>query len=122
MSAKTTQKPRENHVKPTQKCGNAAAMRKALDEIIETIDLWRSDGTMKYWQYSPLFDIADAALSAPPRNCDVGTPEEQIERHNSYCLSGVHCTYTCRRCYAQWAQMPYDNKPTATNEKQESAK
>ena len=108
--------------KNTQRCGNAAAMREALDEIIETIDFWRIDGTMKYWQYSPLFDIADSARSAPPRNCDVGTAEEQIERHNAYCLSRNRCDYACHSCFPKWAQMPYDNKPTATNEKQEESK
>ena len=50
--------------------GNAAAMREALDDILELIDKWRTDNMMEHWQYSQLFDIADAALAAPPRNCD----------------------------------------------------
>lgn len=46
-------------------------MREALEEIIDTINEWRSNGEMmEHWQYSKLFDIADTALSAPPRNCD----------------------------------------------------
>jgi len=57
--------------------GNIAAMREALDDIIDKIDTWRSDGTIEHWQYSQLFDIADAALAAPVRNCDrFATAEE----------------------------------------------
>ena len=49
---------------------NAAEMREALNEIKDTIDEWRTNDEMDHWQYSKLFDITDAALSAPPRNCD----------------------------------------------------
>ena len=49
-----------------------------------------------------------AALSAPPRNCDVGTAEEQIKRHRKWCkrdkcLPGIPCSV----CFAKWAQLPY---------------
>lgn len=50
--------------------GNSAAMREALDEILEQIDNWRTKGIMEHWQYSQLFDIADAAIATPARNCD----------------------------------------------------
>ena len=30
-------------------------------------------------------DMANAALSDPPRNCDVGTAEEQTRRWNRFC-------------------------------------
>lgn len=50
--------------------GNMAAMREALEDVLEKIDRWRTDGVMEHWQYSQLFDIADSALAAPPRNCD----------------------------------------------------
>lgn len=63
--------------------GNAAAMRKALKEMID----W-ADAALKH---HPNVYIADAlkqikvfgetALSAPPRNCDVGTVTEQYKRH-----------------------------------------
>ena len=49
--------------------GNAVAMREALEAIKDTLDKWRLNG-VEYWQYSELFDIANTALSAPPRNCD----------------------------------------------------
>lgn len=63
------------------------------------------------------------ALAAPPRNCDVGTAEEQAERFNEFCF-GVKCA-ECRAhftpehkteakrfgrvyCVTKWAQMPYE--------------
>ena len=49
--------------------GNTAKMREALEAIKDTLDKWRLNG-VEYWQYSELFDIANTALSAPPRNCD----------------------------------------------------
>lgn len=70
-----------------------------------------------------LADDIEAATRPPPRrNCDVGTPEEQMQRHDAYCLSGVCCNYFCRLCFAQWAQMPYGDKPTTTNNKHEESK
>ena len=54
----------------TMPAGNAAAMREAVDAAIEKIDKWRSEGTMEHWQYSQLFDILDAALAEPARNCE----------------------------------------------------
>lgn len=57
----------------------------------------------------------DAALDSPPRNCDVGTAEEQEKRHDKFCnatchgMSGYHCEYAprCVLCFSVWAQMEY---------------
>lgn len=92
--------------------------REALSEIIDTIDKWRTDGVMEHWQYSQLFDIADAALAEPLRNCEVGTPEEQMKRWNKFCMMQTGCNEcpghkshkrSCiiTLCFAHWAQMPY---------------
>ncbi len=72
----------------------------------------------------------DAALAKPPRNCDVGTAEEQKDRFHNFCLS--HSVYIdefheekcnpecpiaklfeqtphyCDNCQLVWAQMPYE--------------
>lgn len=61
-------------------------------------------------------DIADDVydlLHSPRRNCDVGTPEEQGERHEDYCeKQDMSCldddNLNCRTCFAKWAQMPYE--------------
>ena len=58
----------------------------------------------------------DAALFAPPRNCDVGTAEEQAERFIKLCRSHTApyrgCDGSCpllmsKKCSLAWAQMPY---------------
>ena len=54
-----------------------------------------------------------AALSAPPRNCDVGTPEEQHNRFMRFCDSksmGYCWGRGCRKCMAQWGQIPYEGE------------
>ena len=62
----------EQPVTDCNQLGNAAKMLKALNSIKDTLDEWRSNGEMmEHWQYSELFGIATAALSAPPRNCDI---------------------------------------------------
>ena len=64
-----------------------------------------------------------AALSTPPRNCDVGTAEEQAERFAKVCTAnskdGVRglCSEACpfgrdyqSECALAWAQMPYKER------------
>ena len=107
--------------------GNQQKMREAFDEIIEKIDAWRTDGTMEHWQYSQLFDIADYALSAPARQCDVDTPEEQAERFRNFCKMDYiseDCPDDCPlyrkdcstiRCPFAWAQTPYEAQEGENN-------
>lgn len=55
-------------------------------------------------------------LSAPPRNCDVGTAEEQSARFDAHCRKHMGC-FTCplrendggvpKHCEFAWSQMPY---------------
>lgn len=57
----------------------------------------------------------DAALAAPPRNCDVGTEQEQARRFLKYCMK-QDCEKACpfrdcknsHECAFAWAQMPYE--------------
>ena len=60
-------------------------LREALDDIIDKIDTWRSEGSMEHWQYSQLFDIADAALAEPPRNCDRLNVDDAFEAFTFMC-------------------------------------
>ena len=57
---------------------------------------------------------AKAALSAPPRNCNVGTSSEQYQRFLKYCKKNTggcdradRCVNPCAYCFSKWAQMPY---------------
>ena len=74
-------------------------------------------------EYVTLADIdadVDAALAAPPRNCDVGTPEEQARRFQLFCQAhrafDAGCSSNCpfvdtadiNHCQSGWAQLPYE--------------
>ena len=98
--------------------GNNKAMRKALFDIVML--------TMKVG-HSIRGDIACGiiaskakhALSAPLRNCDVGSAEEQEKRFKHFCAqnySACDVDMECCRCPIErekadcefaWAQMPY---------------
>ena len=99
--------------------GNAAALREALEYAIARAEearayLLRSADTKACME--ELINECRAALSAPPRNCDVGTAEEQERRFRRYCVTeecnryycGLGCKSVCiDRCAVAWSQMPY---------------
>ena len=91
--------------------------------------------TIPYWRVADLLnevkaaqDMAKSAISAPPRNCDVGSAEEQAERFRKFCEAHkpdehqftehgellcpstgcelIACNYG--QCALAWAQMPYE--------------
>ena len=104
---------------------NIKAMRDALNETQSVIEKCMEilnripDGV----EYDGLIDdVADElcdlrdshvkpALSAPPRNCDVGTADEQVKSYFSFCDR-----HTCQSCPAKgttdcgflWEQMTYE--------------
>lgn len=59
----------------------------------------------------------NAALAAPPRNCDVGSASEQSRRFCAFCrprlepCDGCSCLEGARhgRCEFVWGQMPYES-------------
>jgi len=100
--------------------GNAAAMREALAAIVAYWD-WNGFDAMRE---SRLKDMARAALAKPPRQCDVGTEQEQQDRFREFCRhyeSECECGIgrseaACPAfqggrnpdCSLWWAQMPYE--------------
>lgn len=106
--------------------GNAAAMREALLQCELFLGNVSRHGhpTLNPGDKCTACDGVDElrglvvrALAAPPRNCDVGTPEEQSERFAKYCDRFHRCNgCTCcgkvkyNRCEYFWAQMPYTAK------------
>ena len=65
--------------------------------------------------------VIDTALADPPRQCDVGTEEEQTVRFDAFVRDrrgDLNCTGKCPahngvdfgvvNCVLQWAQTPYD--------------
>lgn len=102
---------------------NMAEIRKAL-ESVRNWCLNRLGNSSYQVDVEGLLSVVNAALAAPPRNCDVGTPEEQIERWEEFCIAHheywkpsvsltaiQRCNCPCQQgnsCnYFIWAQMPY---------------
>lgn len=102
-----------------QPIGNAAAMREALVKIREYI-ITGNTGYEPKELLELILNWCDSSLTKPPRNCDVGTAEEQEKRFTEVCKAnsedGVRgiCSETCpfgrdyqSECALAWAQMKY---------------
>ena len=98
---------------------NVKAMRDALVKADAAFSLIVKSAWFIEANFHETKEVMDAsnaitsALAAPPRNCDVGTVEEQITRHRKWCksdncLPGIPCSV----CFAKWSQMPYEEGET----------
>jgi hypothetical protein len=132
--------------KDSLQVGNAATMREALEKFSavnfnrlkfpldgDSSAIYNSDKkeiTIPYWRVAELLnevkvaqDMARAALSAPPRNCDVGSAENQEARWQNFCNRFDDCMKCplnkgpglmdnglATRCFARWSQMPYGSE------------
>lgn len=104
--------------------GNTAKLREALESFVMEYDrpTFRECECTSCRRVTALVCHAKAALAAPPRNCDVGTAEEQAERFKRFCdehtdsgsnpscgmcpiLSAINRGGTKDRCPFYWAQM-----------------
>ena len=103
---------------------NVKAMREALEKVRRVLHCAIVAGILKGDDVNSAFNEVIAALSAPPRNCDVGTAEDQADRFDKFCYSHSKC-HQCPvqsiwnsthrkkrlreiiRCEIIWAQMPY---------------
>ena len=76
------------------KWGNMAVMRKALKvsrDFAEQIEGKTGEADVAD-DAGEIVETCEEALKSPPRNCDVGTPEEQIARFKKFCYSrGISC-------------------------------
>ena len=95
-------------MKNEEQYGDVAAMRAALEYAREVLALNGFVEPVKR---------CDAALAAPPRNCDVGTAEEQEARYFKLKKEHIHkitvcphmgCSYVPESLW--WAQMPYEEE------------
>ena len=94
--------------------GNATKIRKALAEIRDAAHVWISIGGISARRTIEMaFEVATAALAEPPRNCDVGTVEEQCARYIRFCRQHAPCDNgNCQLrmaydCKFTWGNMPY---------------
>ena len=87
---------------------DASALREAVEDVMQSNN------------FAYIKDRCAAALAARPRNCDVGTAEDQIRRFDHFCYVNrnmEHCCGDCpayhgdeAECFAHWAQMPYEER------------
>ena len=104
---------REAACEKSSQVGNSAAMREALEQI-DRIVYFKKRHTKEEVEAHRL---ATTVLTMPPRNCDVGTPEEQSARFDAHCRKHMGCL-TCplrekdggvpKHCEFAWSQMPYE--------------
>ena len=98
--------------------GNAAKMREALENIAEyakSANCHTEDSVMLEY-LNQIESWAEAALADPPRNCDVGTAEEQHARFYNFCDKIEECKECplwrggglASKCSVYWAQLPYE--------------
>ena len=107
------------------------SMREALEMMIALFDnrvicTSYANTPEEMEQIEELYRKVKAALAKPPRNCDMGTADEQAERYGRYCekftRDGMHCE-TCPccgkipfgKCEFAWAQMPYESEVSHGN-------
>lgn len=100
------------------KVNNNRKMREALKRIVAVC----ADAEVTDCQAREIVeDLAGEALSAPARNCDVGTAEEQNERFRRFCsrhwgtnsMDGDTCEFcplSSMECKFTWAQLPYEGE------------
>jgi len=94
---------------------------KTLQDALSAIDnMIREEanlaGVLTDAQASQIGFIQSMLIKFPLRNCDVGTPEEQYNRHDKYCRLQPTCrkclrgdvSPMCISCFARWAQRPYE--------------
>ena len=70
----------EQSVTDCNRIGNFSKILEALEQIHELLGIGGKPDTAMCIRYEAAYLIAKEALSAPQRNCDVGTAEEQAER------------------------------------------
>ena len=95
--------------------GNAAKLREAAVKALGNLErVFRvGDGRIHFVDIVGV-DCAKAelqdALAAPPRNCEIGTVADQLERFEKWFPASPYCDGQVHKMlvgYADWAQMPY---------------
>ena len=108
---------REATREKSSRVGNAAKMRNALSDACYAMFNFLKTQNGGYGEMAKALDKAKAALAVPPRNCDVGTDEEQSRRYEELCdrhTCGSRCSASGCPMYEHdcspfaWGQMPYE--------------
>jgi hypothetical protein len=93
----------------------SSKIREALKKANRTLGRWREDLPVSAWEEvdTTILEI-QTALAEPPRNCDVGTAEEQYVRFRDMCVNtnceGLVKHNTLSEYAFAWSQMPYEEE------------
>lgn len=105
---------RANAAMESLQVGNAAKMREALEWLFG-FGYITTDGGFHMPDAKMARNKIEEALAAPPRNCDIGTAEEQAERYMNFCRNHPKCIgcpcvgrVKYNQCEFAWLQMPYE--------------
>ena len=108
---------REATREKSSRVGNTEKMREALSDACYAMFNFLKTQNGGYGEMAKALDKAKAALAEPPRNCDVGTDEEQSRRYEELCdrhTCGSRCSASGCPMYEHdcspfaWGQMPYE--------------
>ena len=108
---------REATREKSSQVGNSAKMREALSDACYAMFNFLKTQNGGYEEMAKALDKAKATLAEPPRNCDVGTDEEQSRRYEELCdrhTCGSRCSASGCPMYEHdcspfaWGQMPYE--------------
>ena len=93
----------------------SSKLREALSDTCYAMFNFLKTQNGGYEEMAKALDKAKAALATHPRNCDIGTVEEQAERFDCFCYNHRSrekgcgdcplCDIPC--CEFAWMQMPY---------------
>ena len=89
-------------------------LREALRNARCVLDFYKAIMLPPHLNDAGINDViaqVDAALALPRRQCDVGTPDEQVERWNNESLYPYEWDdrqYLDAQEVLKWAQMPYE--------------
>lgn len=97
----------------------SSKLREALSKASIALS-WATHSHLTEGDAEKCLAIVEAALADPVLNCEFGTEEEQIERWKEFCNKFKKChgcpyiregeilSSLSARCFARWAQMPYE--------------
>lgn len=109
----------DNIEEAVTKC-NQLKMREALERARRVLHCAIVADILKGEDAHEALNAVTATLSEPPRNCDVGTIDEQLRRFYNFCIPRKCETCPLNaaedglmgECGVRWAQTPYENEAT----------
>ena len=92
--------------------GNAAALRDAVIKAPTLLNVCDWPPGVSLDGVGEVIREIDSVLDKPPRQCDVGTPDEKYQRWVHFCEQRLHSCHNCEckspvGCTFKFGDMPY---------------